>query len=95
MFEYQYHILLDNKPYCSLFGEDYYFDKRVFNVAHGRVLFDIFQKMKAGCPVLTIVDAKTNYREEVKTAEAFRDWVQVNNRGMEGYLTKSDIPTES
>lgn len=86
MFEYEYQLYINDELYQSLFGSDYYFDKRVFNIHHGRVLFDIFQDLKKGDHVLTIVHIETKNHVEIKTAAEFKDWVSVNNRGMEGFL---------
>ena len=92
MFEYEYQLYINGELYQSLFGSDYYFDKRVFNVHHGRVLFDIFQDLKKSDHVLTIVHIDTKKQVEIKTAAEFKDWVSVNNRGMEGFLA-DEFPT--
>jgi hypothetical protein len=66
MFEYEYQLYLNDELYQSLFGSDYYFDKRVFNIHHGRVLFDIFQDLKKGDHILTIVHIGTKIKSKLK-----------------------------
>ena len=78
MFEVKYQIELNNKASFILYGEDYYYDKRVFYETHLNLLRQLYQLVIAiGFPVY-IKDMEFNEEIQIRSLVDFEDWLAKN-----------------
>ena len=78
MFDYKHQIELKTKQKFSLFGEDYFGDKRSFWEYHQSMLNDMYDNIiKVGFP-LTITDLELNQSESIEDLQSFHAWLRAN-----------------
>lgn len=86
MFAYQFKVYINDRWFDSLFGTDYYDDKRIFFASGAKQFFTIYQILKTGDYIFTFVDENSKARTEIKNVEDFENWVEDNYNGYLNYL---------
>lgn len=81
MFNPQYKLYINNVWFESLFPTSYYYDKRIFFTTGARRFFTIYQVLRTGDFVLTVVNEETGERQVIQSAAGFREWVQQHYDG--------------
>jgi len=76
MFKIKYKIELNNDYTISLFGENYFADKKVFWDSHQTRLKNLWEKVnELGMPV-TIIEYPDETRTEIENIEIFKAWMK-------------------
>lgn len=75
MTEPKYNLSLNGKYFDTLYGVDYYNDKKPFFLQGEKQFFILYQIMRHRDSVLTIEDKLTGYTHNVNDEEAFKQWV--------------------
>lgn len=76
MFAYKFKIYINNIWFDSIYGVDYYYDRRVFFASGAKQFFTIYQILKTGDFKFTIVEEISGERVEIKNAEEFKQWIE-------------------
>lgn len=75
MFQTKHCITLANGEYFSLFGEDYFGDKKVFWEAHQSQLHALLNQVKeVGAPIV-VVEYPDELSWTFETVDAFKQWL--------------------
>lgn len=90
MFAYKFKVYINDVWFDSLFGTDYYYDKRNFFVSGAKQFFTIYQILKTGDYAFTIVEENSGERTEIKNTENFRRWTEDNYDGYLNYLDNAE-----
>lgn len=78
MFEYQYQFDLADGSTVSLFGEDYFGDKKVFWLSHISQLQHLCKRVAAtGFPVV-IQHLQADQQTQIVDATQFKAWLKAN-----------------
>lgn len=76
MFTYKFKIYINNIWFDSLYGVDYYYDKRIFFTSGAKQFFTIYQILKTGDFKFTIIEETSGERIEIETTKDFEYWVE-------------------
>lgn len=78
MFDIKYRFYFKDGDVKSLYGQDYYGDKRCFYEYHHRMLEEVRDKASDAEFPIKIIDEETGEEYQVQTLEEFHEWLKTH-----------------